>query len=216
VLAHDPRPADAPAAAVFDCDGLLVDSAACWRLAYERVLAADGRSLDRELLISLNGASVRAAASALRVSAETLHAELRLTFETGPLSACPGAHTLLEQLQGRMPMAVATNAPRELVAVALRRVGLSAYLPIVVSADGGRGKPAPDVYLAACGRLGVPPARAVALEDSPIGAAAAQAAGLRLIYVPSAERGGVLPDVEARRLDDDAILAALSCTTLTA
>jgi metallophosphoesterase (TIGR00282 family) len=213
VRARDPRPAGLPAAAVFDCDGLLIDSAACWRLAYERVLAADGRSLDGELLVRLNGASVRAAASALGIATETLHDELRLTFETGPLSARPGAHALLAQLRGRLPMAVATNAPHELVALALRRVGLSAYLPIIVSADGRRGKPAPDVYLAACERLGVRPDRAVALEDSPVGAAAAQAAGLRLIYVPSAERGTVLPDVEAQRLDDDAVLVELSCTT---
>ncbi|HZV73278.1 MAG TPA: YmdB family metallophosphoesterase [Conexibacter sp.] len=211
--ARDPQPADPPAAAVFDCDGLLVDSADCWRLAYERVLALDGRSLDDELLAGLNGASVGGAAAALRVGTEVLHAELRTTFETGPLSARPGAHALLAHLHGRLPMAVATNAPRELVALALRRVGLSAYLPIVVSADGGPGKPAPDVYLAACERLGVRPTRAVALEDSPVGAAAAQAAGLRLIYVPSADPGAVSPDLEAQRLDDDAVLAALSCTT---
>ena len=207
------RPTALPAAAVFDCDGLLVDSAECWRLAYERVLALDGRLLDGDLLVRLNGASVPGAAAALGVATETLHAELRATFETGPLSACPGAHALLTQLRGRLPMAVATNAPQELVALALRRVGLADYLPIVISADGRRGKPAPDVYLTACARLGVRPTRAVAFEDSPIGATAARAAGLWLVYVPSAERGSVLPDLEAQRLDDEAILAAFSCTT---
>jgi len=197
-----------PAAAVFDCDGLLIDSAACWRLAYVRVLALDGRALDGELLRSLNGASVRMAASALGVASEALHAELRLAFQTGPISARPGAHALLTRLHGRLPMAVATNGPRELIALALGRVGLGAYLSISVSADTLPEKPAPDIYLAACELLGVHPTRAVALEDSPIGAAAAQAAGLRLIYVPSAERGTVQPDVEAQRLDDDVVFAA--------
>lgn len=214
---HPAQPAppwrgDLPDAAVFDCDGLLVDSAACWRLAYERVLAMDGRLLDSDLLVKLNGASVPGAAAALGVATEALHAELRATFETGPMSACPGAHALLTQLRGSLPVAVATNAPQELVALALRRVGLAEYLPIVISAGGGRGKPAPDVYLAACERLDVRPSRAVAFEDSPIGATAALAAGMRLVYIPSAERGNVLPDLEVQRLDDEAVLAAFSCT----
>jgi HAD superfamily hydrolase (TIGR01509 family) len=199
---------DLPAAAVFDCDGLLIDSAACWRLAYERVLAIDGRSLDEELLERLNGSSVPAAASALRVTSDALHAELRLAFQAGPLSARPGAHALLTQLHGRLPMAVATNAPRELVALALERAGLGAYLTVIASADTLPEKPAPAIYLAACELLGAHPTRAVALEDSPIGAAAAKAAGLRLIYIPSAERGTVQPDVEAQRLDDEAVFAA--------
>lgn len=198
-----------PAAAVFDCDGLLIDSADCWRLAYERVLAREGRTLDSELLRSLGGASVNAAAAALRVGADALRVELALAFETAPLSARPGAHALLERLHGELALAVATNAPRELVALALRRVGLSGYLPIVLGPEGLREKPAPDVYLAACEALGVAPERAVALEDSPLGAAAALAAGLRLIYIPSAEQGGVPADVQALRLDDEVVFATL-------
>jgi HAD superfamily hydrolase (TIGR01509 family) len=199
--------AGAPAAAVFDCDGLLIDSAACWRLAYERVLAGDGRRLDGELLASLNGASVRAAAAALGVAGEALLAQLCLAFATGPLTALAGAAALLERLRGRLPMAVATNAPRELAELALRRAGLSAHLPIVIGADAMPEKPAPDVYLAACERLGVQPQRAIAFEDSPIGAAAARAAGLRLVYIPSAEAGEVRADLQADRLDDGAVLA---------
>lgn len=199
-----------PAAAVFDCDGLLVDSAACWRAAYERALAREGRALGAELLARLNGASVASAAAALGVPAEALQTELARAFATDPLSACPGAHALLAQLHGRLPLAVATNAPRALVALALRRAGLAGYLPEIVSADGGPGKPAPDVYLAACARLDVAPTRALAFEDSPVGAAAAQAAGLRLVYVPSADPGEVEPDILARRLDEEAVLAALA------
>lgn len=204
------NPPDAPpAAAVFDCDGLLVESAECWRLAYERVLAADGRALDGELLASLNGASVPAAASVLGVASDVLHAELRHAFLTGPLAPRPGAHTLLARLHRRIRMAVATNAPHELATLALRRTRLIAYLPIVLSADGMCGKPAPDVYLAACERLGARPAHSVALEDSAVGAAAARAAGLRLLYIPSAEPGAVSADIEAERLDDATVLATL-------
>lgn len=201
----------APFAAVFDCDGLLIESAGCWRAAYERVLARDGRMLDADLLAGLNGASVPAAAAVLGVAVETMHAELRLAFETEPLQACAGAHALLELLHGRLPLAVATNAPRDLVALALRRVGLDRQLPIVLSAEDHADKPAPDVYLAACERLQVAPEHAVAFEDSPLGAAAAQAAGLRLVYIPSGEdHGSVRPALQARRLDEDAVIAMFS------
>lgn len=196
-----------PAAVVFDCDGLLVDSASCWRQAYERVL---GRQLDERMLADLNGASVAVAAAALGVTADALNTALHEAFATGPLQERPGARALLSRLDGRLPVAVASNAPHDLVALALRKIRLDAYLPVIISADGGPGKPAPDVYLDACAHLGVAPHRAVALEDSPVGAAAAQAAGLRLIYVPSAEPGPVSADVAADRLDDDAVLAALN------
>jgi metallophosphoesterase (TIGR00282 family) len=208
VSAAGMRPAfETPEAAVFDCDGLLIDSAACWRHAYERLLALDGRVLDDELMVSLNGASVRSAATMLGVPIEDLHAELSKAFANDPLYACAGAHKLLGRLHECLPVAVATNAPRDLVQRALSRVGLGAYLPIVLSAEEHREKPAPDVYLAACERLGVPPERAVAFEDSPLGAAAAQAAGLRLIYVPSGDPGGVQPDLQAQRLDEEAVTA---------
>lgn len=195
-----------PAAAVFDCDGLLIDSAACWQQAYERVL---GRPLNPELLADLNGASVPDAAATLGVPVQRLQAALHEAFATGPLTSRPGAHELLARLDGRLPIAVATNAPRDLAVVALDRVGLSPYLPIIVSADGGPGKPAPDVYLAACTRLGVPPHRAVAVEDSPTGATAAQAAGMRLIYIPSVDPGAVTADVHATGLNEHPVFNAL-------
>ncbi len=200
-----------PAAAVFDCDGLLIDSAACWRQAYEQALAADRRSLDPNLLLKLNGASVSGAAIALNITRESLYEELRRAFQTGPLKAQQGARELLHRIDGEMPIAVATNAPAELVALALERVGLAAYLPTIVSADGMQGKPSPDVYLDACGRLGVQPTDAVAFEDSPIGAAAAQAAGLTLVYVPTGAPALVTPDLIVHRLDDPRVLAVLGC-----
>jgi beta-phosphoglucomutase-like phosphatase (HAD superfamily) len=65
---------------------------------------------------------------------------------------------------------------------------IGAAFPVVVSADHPRvsaPKPAPDVYLIACEELGVAPAQAVAIEDSPIGAEAALAAGLTTYAVPN-------------------------------
>jgi beta-phosphoglucomutase-like phosphatase (HAD superfamily) len=59
------------------------------------------------------------------------------------------------------------------------------FTAIVCAGDGIPPKPAPDVYLAACAAVGAAPATAIALEDSPTGVAAARAAGMHVIGVPS-------------------------------
>jgi beta-phosphoglucomutase-like phosphatase (HAD superfamily) len=75
--------------------------------------------------------------------------------------------------------------------------------------DVARPKPAPDLYLAACAGLGVAPADAIALEDSPPGVMSARAAGLRVIGIPSIP-GVTLPaDLVAASLADPAVQAAL-------
>src|SRR4029079_4617516 len=67
----------------------------------------------------------------------------------------------------------------------LERIGLHARFEHVVNAGGDlRPKPAPDTYIEACARLGIDPADALAIEDSPHGIAAAKAAGLRCVAVP--------------------------------
>jgi HAD superfamily hydrolase (TIGR01509 family) len=97
----------------------------------------------------------------------------------------PGAVELVERLRGRTRLGLASNTPRQLVdtALAAARIG-DAFDAIVTSDDVEHSKPAPDLYLLACKRLGVAPADALALEDSPSGIAAAKAAGLTCIAVP--------------------------------
>ena len=81
--------------------------------------------------------------------------------------------------------ALASNSPRHLVDAALATARITdAFDAIVTSDDVQHPKPAPDLYLLACERLGVAPAEALALEDSASGVAAAKAAGLTCIAVP--------------------------------
>src|SRR5262249_49483007 len=97
-----------------------------------------------------------------------------------------GAVELVGQLRSRLPLAVASNAPRRHLRAGLSRVGRQDALDAVVTVeDVARPKPAPDLYARACELLGVRPADAVALEDSPPGAAAARAAGMYVIGIPS-------------------------------
>jgi HAD superfamily hydrolase (TIGR01509 family) len=97
----------------------------------------------------------------------------------------PGAIELVERLRGRTRLGLASNSPRSLVDTALATARLAdAFDAIVTSDDVDHPKPAPDLYLLACERLGVAPDEALALEDSPSGVAAAKAAGLTCIAVP--------------------------------
>ena len=98
----------------------------------------------------------------------------------------PGALTLVRALRGRIPIAVASNTPRALIEPALDAAGLGGAFGAIVGADDVENpKPAPDAYVTACTVLGSPPAETIALEDSPTGVAAARAAGLYVIGVPS-------------------------------
>jgi beta-phosphoglucomutase-like phosphatase (HAD superfamily) len=107
-----------------------------------------------------------------------------------------GAHAVVSAISGRLPLAVASNTREETVRATLAASGLPAVFEIVVSpGEGRRPKPAPDVYLAACEALGVAPAEAVAFEDSATGAAAARAAGMFVIGVPSEGVHGLEADL---------------------
>ncbi len=96
-----------------------------------------------------------------------------------PLHA--GVRELVDALEGRVALAVASNTSADLVRRALDAVGLSALGVVVSGQDLGQPKPAPDVYLAACRALGVAPADAIAFEDSPMGVQSALAAGLFVV-----------------------------------
>lgn len=209
-------PSVRPRAAVFDCDGLLVNSAHCWENAYARVAAERGRPLRDIRLDRLLGASVAGAASLVSedlgepVGAGELRAALAAAFAAAPPEALPGARELVADLALHMPLAVASNGPREIVFTALDRLGVRERFSAIVSAEETkRDKPAPDVYLEACRRLGVAPCGAVALEDSALGAQAARSAGLRLVVVPAAPAPQVDADLVVPSLEDPRLRAFL-------
>ncbi len=94
--------------------------------------------------------------------------------------------------QRGLAVGVASSSPLDWVEEHLDRLDLGVEFEVVACAgDGLRGKPAPDVYLHACVRLGVEPGRSVAVEDSPPGVRAARAAGLRCVAVPNPVTAGM-------------------------
>lgn len=98
----------------------------------------------------------------------------------------PGAQELLAALAARsVPLAVASSTRRAEVLRRLVAVDLQRYLAAVAGGDEvERGKPDPSIYLLAAQRLGVDAAQCIAFEDSDHGAAAALAAGMRVVVVP--------------------------------
>src|SRR5262245_20825454 len=110
-----------PSAAIFDFDGLLVDTAGCWQRAYVETL---GRALEPEAHSALAGASVERAAAHLGVAADELRQRLFAAFREDRPALLRGARELVETLQPSCPLGVATNAPADLVEEALARVGL--------------------------------------------------------------------------------------------
>jgi HAD superfamily hydrolase (TIGR01509 family) len=197
-------------AAVFDFDGTIADTQACWHAAYRQLLARRGRRLGDGGLAMLTGASVREAAEGLDVPEAELRAALGDAFARTPIAPLPGVEALVRRLRERMPMVVATNGPRELVLAVLQRLRLDDVFDAVLSGEHQpREKPAPDVYLAACRALGVDPVHAVAFEDSAIGVTAARRAGLFVIHVAGDAAECTDADLGLSRLDDPTLLTFL-------
>ena len=189
-------PTEGRAGIVFDNDGLLLDTEPCWTRAQEQVFERRGRVFDLEAKQALVGTAPATATLALErllelpagQGAEASAEMFDLAVEEIAAGAEPraGAVELLEGLRGRWPIAVASNAPRRHLLTGLTRVGLQDEFDVTLGIeDVDSAKPAPDLYLRACELLGVEPARSVAIEDSPPGVAAARAAGLFVIGVPS-------------------------------
>ena len=182
-------------AIVFDLDGLLLDTEPGWHRAEAELLRRHGVAYtDADETATLGWSLHDTLGRYLpRLGLGTdavplLTAELidlvRLEY-VGAVAARPGAPELVSRLRGHVPLGIASNTARSLVLAALESAPFGDAFEAIVSAEEvAQPKPAPDIYLEACRRLGVEPSAAVALEDSTSGILAARAAGLAVIAVP--------------------------------
>ena len=204
-------------AVVFDNDGLLVNTEAGWTRAETAIFAEHGHEFGIDQKQIVIGKSLAAAGLAMAdyfgrpgagpVLAQRLHDLVAVELAAGA-DALPGARALVSELRGRVPIAVASNSPRAFVDAALFSAGLDDLFSVVLSADDvEQPKPAPDLYRAACTRLNAAPARTVAFEDSPTGAASARAAGTVLVGVPSLPGADLGADAVYASLADPALVA---------
>ena len=211
-----------PDAVVFDNDGLLLDTESVWTRAEHDLFERRGIEFTSEHKRELVGTSAEIAGGVLERRLgepdraeeliEELNALVVAELEHG-VEAMVGARELLRLLRQRgTPIGLVSNSPLVFVRRSLEIAGFHDHFDVVLSAhEVAAPKPAPDSYLEACRRLSVEPGPSVvALEDSPTGVAAARAAGLTVIGVPSLE-GIALEEAHhiAESLLDDVVVRHL-------
>lgn len=215
-------------AAIFDLDGLLIDSEPFWRIAEMEVFGSIGVVLSEEECGLTTG---------LRTDTVVAHWFERRPWDaqSHPLAEVTGrinrrvvsligergeakegvAHALAFVRDRGLRVALASASNMPVIEAALSRLGIAEEFEVVHSVDFEQNsKPAPDVYLGAARRLGIDPRRCLALEDSIPGTEAAKAAGMVCIRFPEfpEHRGPTSnADLELRSLEelDEAVWAAL-------
>ncbi len=178
------------AAVIFDMDGVLVDSEPMHFATTNEVLARHAARLSPEEYATCLGLTEIAffermvlrfglRSTPADLAAERVAASLE-ALATGPLLPMDGALECLLRLSADgYPLALASSATAAQVGLVVERLGLRRVLEAVVSADDvSRGKPAPDLFLEAARRLGVPPAECLVVEDAVLGVQAARSAAM--------------------------------------
>lgn len=196
-------------AAIFDMDGLMLDSERlaleCWREASRHL----GQPLHEEAILGMVGMHVSRTrqwlldqfgpdypADAMRARCHEIYLE---RTQNHPIPLRPGILPLLDWLdEAGIPKAVATSTQRQ---IALHHLGKSGLLPrfefAVCGDEIAQPKPAPDIYHLAAQRLGHAPQQCIVFEDSDFGVAAAHAAGCQVVMVPDLRA----PSTHSRALD---------------
>ncbi len=182
-------------AVVWDVDGTLVDSEEYHWLSWRDAMAAEGSPITHEQFLASfglrNDRILRGWLGAgttdelIQRVGDWKEAEFRRLAREQGLTPLPGAAEWVARLHAQgWKQAVGSSAPRLNIVAMLGALNLDRYFDQIVSAeDVTRGKPDPQVFLAAGARLGVPPVRCIVVEDAPLGVEGARRAGMRSVGV---------------------------------
>jgi HAD superfamily hydrolase (TIGR01509 family) len=189
---------NSPAAVLFDMDGTLVDSEKLWTIALDDYAAHRGGELTdatrqdmvgsnmtRSMRMLLADIGIPDTEAEVEAASKWVADRMVALFEQG-LPWRPGAPEALREARDLgIPTALVTSTIRSLTETALETLGRDSF-DVTVCGDevDGKNKPDPEPYLKAARLLGVDPAECVAIEDSPTGVAAAEAAGCVVIAIP--------------------------------
>ena len=207
-------------AVVFDLDGVLLQSEEVWDAVRESYVRERGGRYDEEVQRAMMGMSAPEWSAYLHEEAGVADdpgtinrdvVERMLEEYRRELPLLPGAEEAVRRAAAALPLGLASSSNREIFDAVLDLAGLTdCFRATVSSEEVARGKPAPDVYLEAARRLGVPPGRCAAVEDSHAGIRSAKSAGMRVVAIPNA---AYPPDAETLTLAD-AVVASLEELTL--
>jgi HAD superfamily hydrolase (TIGR01509 family) len=190
-------PAGDFAAYIFDCDGTLADTMPLHYRAWCGALREHECEFPEALFYELGGVPTEKIVEILNERhghtmppAETARRKedlfLAMLSEIGPIEPVVA---VVNEVSGRLPMAVASGGHRRVVTRILDALGLlGKFDAVICSEDYTRGKPSPDPFLIAAKRLGVDPAKCLVFEDTPTGEEAARAAGMKWVLVPPPAR----------------------------
>lgn len=181
-------------AVVFDMDGVLIDSESVWEQVRREYVDLKGGRWQPDSQQKLMGMStvewssyladdLGVAEPAGKVAADVI--DLMADRYANHVPLLPGAVAAVRRCAGSWKLGLASSSPATLIDLVLAKAGLLDQFSVVLSTEEvGRGKPAPDVYLAVAQRLGFAPEDCAAVEDSTNGLVSAQTAGMRVIAAP--------------------------------
>lgn len=181
--------------AIFDWDGVIIDSAEYHRQSWERYCAESGRKLNDTFFLKGFGMKNEVIIPELlnwthdpkeiRVIADRKEEHYRDILREQGCAPLPGVVTWLERLAAAgIPRVIASSTVLENITCAIDVLGVGRFFDLIVSSrDVSRGKPDPEVFLKAAGKLGLAPADCVVFEDAHVGIEAARAAGIKVIAV---------------------------------
>ena len=185
--------------AIFDWDGVIINSAQHHELSWERLAKEVGKLLPEghfkrgfgmknEVIFPelLRWATDPVEIRILSLRKEAIYRDV--VREIG-ITALPGVKEWLQTLSDAgIPCVIGSSTHRENITTMLGVLGFEKFFTDIVSSeDVKRGKPDPEVFLTAAKKIGVEPANGVVFEDALVGIAAAQAAGMRVVGVATTE-----------------------------
>ena len=205
-----------PWTAIFDWDGVIIDSSRQHELSWERLAEREklplpaghfqrsfGMKNERIIPNLLNWTADPAEIKRLSWQKEEFYRQI--VRETG-IQALPGVREFLERLDAAgISRIIGSSTPRENIELVVELVGLRQYFQqIVAAADVTHGKPDPEVFLLCAQRLGRPVNQCVVFEDAHGGIAAARAAKMKVIGVATTHPAATLGDADrvVHRLDE--------------
>ena len=187
-------------AAIFDLDGVIIESEPLWKEAEIKVFKSVGIDLNPELCRQTTGLDMQSTIqywynhspwenkSRFQVYKELME-EMRPCYEENA-ELTEGFLDVLQFFKdANITVAVASSTPLKMITAVLKRFHLFEFFKIIHSSENEEfGKPHPAVYIETAKKLNIPPARCLAFEDSFNGAIAAKAANMKVVVVPETHR----------------------------